>query len=165
MKKPVALGMLLVLALSLAACNQASAPALEESLQPLGQNSSMNAVVFDLTCERVGTITVATNGQSYGVPFDILGTNDVFILAEFSYVVTDSSGTVVEKATIPTGQGKKRGLQNELITCTTTGTLTRDRGVLTVLSTYQGFISSQGQVKLGEIPVWEARVRSQAYHP
>lgn len=145
MKKPVTLGTLLVLALFMAACNQAAPPVTEVDLKPQGQNSSKNAVVFDLTCEGIGTITIATNGQSFGVPFDILGTNDVFIIAEFSYVVTDGSGTVVEEAMIPTGQGKKRGLQDKLITCTTTGTLTRDGSVLSVLSTYRGFIVPKGK--------------------
>lgn len=139
-KKFATLGMLLVLALVMAACNQAAPPAPGENLRPLGQISSKHAVVFDLSCEGAGTLTVATNGQSFGVPFDIVGTNNVFIIAELTYVITDSSGTVVEEATIPTGQGKKKGLQNQLLTCTTTNTFTRDGNLLTVFSTYRGFI-------------------------
>ena len=77
--------------------------------------NSKNAEIIPITCD---------NGQSYrvvvtgGNPAHIVGSTGNFIPVKFTFTATDPlTGEVLFEGTDTVGKGKKRGLQEDLITC------------------------------------------------
>ena len=78
--------------------------------------NSKNAQVFPVTCSNGQTYTVVTTG---GLPGHIVGSTRNIIPVEFTFTATDpDTGEVLFSETEPVGKGKKKGLQEDLITCT-----------------------------------------------
>jgi len=79
--------------------------------------NSKNAEVFQVTCDNGQTFRVVTAG---GIPGHILGSTRNIIPVEFTFKVIDPvTEEVLFTETEGVGQGKKVGLQDDLITCTT----------------------------------------------
>ena len=77
--------------------------------------NSKNAEIIPITCD---------NGQSYrvvvtsGIPAHIVGSTGNFIPVQFTFTAIDpDTGEVLFEETGTVGKGKKRGLQEDLITC------------------------------------------------
>ncbi len=79
--------------------------------------NSKNAEVFQVTCDNGQTFRVVTAG---GIPGHILGSTRNIIPVEFTFTAIDPvTEEVLFTETEGVGQGKKVGLQDDLITCTT----------------------------------------------
>jgi len=79
--------------------------------------NSKNAEVFQVSCDNGQTFRVVTAG---GLPGHILGSTRNIIPVEFTFTAIDpDTGEVLFTETEGVGQGKKVGLQDDLITCTT----------------------------------------------
>ena len=78
---------------------------------------SKNAEVFPISCTNGQTYTVVVVGGNAG---HIVGSTGNIIPVEFTFTATDpETGEVLFSETEPVGKGKKVGLQDDLITCTT----------------------------------------------
>jgi hypothetical protein len=79
--------------------------------------NNKNAQVFDISC---------TNGQTYqivaagGIPGHIVDSTGNIIPTEVTFEIIDpETSQVIDSETFPIGQGNKKGLQGDLITCET----------------------------------------------
>ncbi len=108
--------------------------------------NSKKAEFFDLTCNNGQEFTVV--GIS-GNPGHIVGTNGNIVSTEITVTATDpDTGEVLYSEMDPVGQGKKVGLDDDLITCTTeVGTFfVPELGQeATVVVTFEGFLTPQGR--------------------
>jgi hypothetical protein len=87
------------------------------SADPLG---SKKAVVTSLKCGGEKLVFVVRTDTSTVTAHQV-GDTDVFIATHFSVEFIDpDSGEVVFSFSGPVGKGKKKGLQEDLVTCTTT---------------------------------------------
>ena len=79
--------------------------------------NSKNAEVFQVTCDNGQTFQVVVVA---GIPGHILGSTRNIIPVEFTFTAIDPvTEEVLFTETEGVGQGKKVGLQDDLITCTT----------------------------------------------
>jgi ABC-type Fe3+-hydroxamate transport system substrate-binding protein len=108
--------------------------------------NSKKAEFFDLTCNNGQEFTVV--GIS-GNPGHIVGTNGNIVSTEITVTATDpDTGEVLYSEMDPVGQGKKVGLDDDLITCTTelgTYYVPLLGQVATVRGTIEGFLTPRGQ--------------------
>jgi hypothetical protein len=107
---------------------------------------SKNAEVFDISC---------TNGQTYqivvagGIPGHIVDSTGNIIPTEFTFEIIDpETGRVLESETFPIGQGNKKGLQGDLITCETEPLTEVDPETgeeITFVLTVEAFLTPRGK--------------------
>jgi hypothetical protein len=78
---------------------------------------SKNAQVFDISCSNGQTYEIVVAGASPGL---IVDSTDVIVPTEATLEILDpETGEVISSETFPIGQGHKKGLQGDLITCET----------------------------------------------
>ena len=109
--------------------------------------NSKNAEFFDLTCSNGQEFTIGGTGAGNGG--HIVGTNGNFIITEGTVMATDpDTGEVLYSETDPVGQGKRVGLDDDLINCTAelgTYYVPLLGQVATVSATVEGFLTPRGQ--------------------
>jgi hypothetical protein len=120
--------------------------ALGSSVAAADPINSKKAESFDLTCNNGQEFTVV--GIS-GTSAHIVGTNGSMIFTEITVTATDpDTGEVLYSETDPVGQGKKVGLDDDLMTCTTelgTYFVPLLGQVASVRGTVEGFLTPRAQ--------------------
>jgi hypothetical protein len=108
--------------------------------------NSKKAESFDLTCNNGQEFTVVGISGNGG---HIVGTNGNIIFTKATIMATDpDTGEVLYSETEPVGQGKRVGLNDDRITCTTelgTYFVPLLGQVATVSATLEGFLTPRGQ--------------------
>ena len=108
--------------------------------------NSKKAESFDLTCNNGQEFTIVGISGNAG---HIVGTNGSLIFTEMTIVATDpDTGEVLYSETEPVGQGKRVGLNDDRITCTTelgTYFVPLLGQEATVVGTIEGFLTPRRQ--------------------
>ncbi len=108
--------------------------------------NSKKAEVFQITCD---------NGQAYevvvagGLPGHIVGSTGNLIPVEFTFTAIDpDTGEILFSETAAVGKGEKKGLQRDLITCTTAPQTFVDPETgepITFIITVEAFLTPRGR--------------------
>ena len=115
------------------------------------------AAADPLNSPQADTVTLTcSNGQTYelirqgGLPqLHIVGDTGNFILAEITFTAIDpDTGEILSSGTESIGQGNKKGLEGELITCTAAPEELVDPATgetFTFVVTAEGFVTPRGR--------------------
>ena len=107
--------------------------------------NSKNAQIFTIDCGGE-LVTVSTISNNNSIVVHVVGTTRNFVVTQIAGTGTftdPETGEVVQEEFVdPIGQGKKKGLQGSLTTCTTTLTFEDPEvGTVTVDLTVTGFFT------------------------
>ena len=104
-----------------------------------------NAVTFPATCDGRQVVFVLTGGGEW-TPAHVVGTNEVFHPTAFdiSRTFTPPGGAPEEFELEATRQGQRKGVQDELVTCSFSISETDEEGTFTAVGTATGFFSPPG---------------------
>jgi hypothetical protein len=108
--------------------------------------NSKNAAVFEISCSNGQTYEIVVAG---GIPGHIVDSTSNIIPTEVTFEIIDpETGQVIDSETFPIGQGNKKGLQGDLITCETEPLTDVDPETgeeVTFVITVEAFLTPRGQ--------------------